>query len=398
MQRGGSLDAPLTKPAKIWNRMFINILCVNVALSFGQFMMSTLIPKFADHLGATSALVGLVASIFTVTALAVKPISGPVIDTMPKKWVLFGSILIITTSFVLYSMAYSITTVIIARLIHGMGMGFMSSTSLALASESLPPEKLTQGIGYFTLGQAVIAAIGPSTGLALSSNFGYNRTFALCAFVMGAAAVIALFLQTPENYVRKKFRITWRGMFAVEAIIPATLQLFLAMSHMTINSFLVLYAHNARGVENIGLWFTVNAIGLLVSRPIVGRLADKYGIHRTMPPAFAVFGLSLFVISISSNIYMFILSALISAWGYGAIMPVNQALCMKCVTPDRRGVGGNTNYIGMDFGAFSGPVIAGFLVMHFGYSVMFRIMILPIVIAGIVFALCYTRIKTICTT
>ena len=384
------------EPTTVWNPMFINILIVNVSMNFGQFMMNTLIPKYADFLGASPATVGLVASIFTVTALAIKPVSGPVIDTYPKKKVLFAAICIILTAFVIYSMAYSLTTVIIARLIHGMGMGFTASTCLSIASEALPRDKLTQGIGYFSLGQALISAAGPSIGLALSAAYGYNTTFAICAMMMAISATLVIFMKTPPKHEVKAFKITWEGMFAKEAIIPATLQLFLAMSYTTINSFLVLYAQQGRGVENIGLWFTCNAIGLLVSRPLLGKLGDRYGIHRIMPPAFAMFAISLLIISFSTNIYWFLLSAIIGAWGYGAIMPANQALCMKCVTPERRGVGGNTNYIGMDFGAFSGPVIAGILVTHFGYSVMYRIMIFPIAIAALFFYLCYPKIKAIC--
>jgi MFS family permease len=169
------------------------------------------------------------------------------------------------------------------------------------------------------------------------------------------------------------------------------------MSYGTISSFLVLYAQNDRGVQNIGLWFTVNAVCLLISRPVIGKLADKFGIHKVMLPAFFMFGLSLLIISFSSNIYVFLVSAAVSAWGYGAAMPTNQALCMKCVAPDRRGVGGNTNYIGTDLGFLIGPTLSGILVTNFGYSTMFRIMIIPIVIAGVIFILLYPKIKAICT-
>lgn len=72
-------------PTTIWNPMFISIFIVNLAMNFGQYMMNTLIPKFADSLGATPEVVGIVASMFTITALAVKPVSGPAIDTLPKK-------------------------------------------------------------------------------------------------------------------------------------------------------------------------------------------------------------------------------------------------------------------------------------------------------------------------
>lgn len=385
------------EPTTIWNAMFINVVIVNIAMNFGQFMMNTLIAKFADSLGAAATVVGMVTSMFTVTALAVKPISGPAIDSFPKKKILVGAILTITVAFITYSLANSVTVLIIARLIHGIGMGFTASTCLALASDALPKEKLTQGISYFSLGQAVVSAVGPSIGLTLSKRFGYNASFAIGACVMASSAILAATMKTPPKRIHKEFKITLNNMFAKEAIIPASLQFFLAMAYGSIGSFLVLYAQNERGVENIGLWFTVNAICMLISRPLIGRLADRYGIHKVMLPAFGMFALSLFMVSISTNIYMFLIGAVINSCGYGAIQPTNQALCMKCVTPDRRGVGGNTNYIGTDIGFFFGPIIAGTLVSSFGYSNMFRIMIIPIVFAAIFFIAVYPKVKEIST-
>jgi len=385
-----------SRESKVWNSLFINIVIVNAAMNFGQFMMNTLIPKFADSLGAPSSMIGVITSIFTITALAIKPVSGPMIDTYQKKWVLFGAILIILSSFIIYSMAHSLRTVIIARLIHGVGMGFTASTCLSIASNALPEDKLAQGIGYFSLGQAMISAIGPAIGLSLQSRYGFNRTFAVCACMMGLSGLLVLRMKALPVSSPKKLNITLNGMFAMEAIIPATLQMFFAMSYGTISSFLVLYAQNSRGVENIGFWFTVNAVCMLVSRPVFGRLSDKYGLHRVMPPAILMFGLSLFTISVSTNIYMFLVSAVINSWGYGAIMPANQALAMKCVSPDRRGVGANTNFVGMDLGFFTGPAVSGILVSRFGYSAMYRIMILPVLASGVVFMLCYPKIKAIC--
>ena len=376
--------------------MFVNIAIINIVMNFGQFMMNTLIPLFADYLGASSTLIGTITSLFTVTALAVKPFSGPMIDTFQKKWILLGAIFIIIIAFIIYSMADSLTAVITARLLHGVGMGFTAAACLALATEFLPQNKLAEGIGYFTLGQVLATAIGPALGLALLSGYGYNKTFVVCTFIMAFSAILLILIKVPQKHTDKKFKITWSGMFAIEAIIPAVLQVFIFMSFMTINSFLVLYAQNERGVEDIGLWFLVHAVCTLITRPVVGKLADKYGIHRIMPPTFCIFGLSLYIISISTNLYMFLISAVIASLGYGVFMPLNQALCIKCVAPDRRGVGGNMNFIGMDIGAFFGPISSGILIKHFGYSVMFQLMIFPIVIAGIVFILCYPRIKAIC--
>ena len=385
------------EPTKIWNAMFINIVIVNITMSFGQFMMNTLIPKFADSLGATATVVGLVTSVFTITALAAKSVSGPAIDSLPKKKILFGATLIIILAFIIYSLAHSVATIIVARLIHGIGLAFTASTCLAIACDALPRDKMAQGIGYFSLGQAIASAVGPAVGLSLATRFGYNKMFAIGAGVMALSAILAITMKTPIVHIHKKFKISLENMFAKEAVIPATLQLFLAMSYASIGSFLVLYAQNERGVENIGLWFTVNALCMLVTRPAIGKLADKYGIHKVLLPAIIMFALSLFVISISDNIYLFALSAAVNACGYGTIVPTNQALCMKCVTPERRGVGGNTNYIGMDLGFMTGPVLAGIFVSNFGYSNMYRMMMAPVAVACVLFIFFYPRIKAICT-
>ena len=384
------------EPQKLWNAVFINIVIVNVIMNLGQFMMNTLIPKFADSLGATATVVGLVTSVFTITALAAKSVSGPAIDSLPKKKILFGATLIIILAFIIYSLAHSVATIIVARLIHGIGLAFTASTCLAIACDALPRDKMAQGIGYFSLGQAIASAVGPAVGLSLATRFGYNKMFAIGAGVMALSAVLAITMKTPSTHTYKKFKISLENMFAKEAVIPAMLQLFLAMSYTSIGSFLVLYAQNERGVENIGLWFTVNAVCMIITRPVVGKLADKYGIHKVLLPAIIMFALSLFVISISDNIYLFLLSAAVNAFGYGTIVPTNQALCMKCVTPERRGVGGNTNYIGMDLGFMTGPVLAGVFVSNFGYSNMYKLMIIPIVIACALFIYFYSKIKEIC--
>ena len=90
------------------------------------------------------------------------------------------------------------------------------------------------------------------------------------------------------------------------------------------------------------------------------------------------------IISYSSNIWMFLAAAVVSAFGYGACHPAVQALCMKCVPKHRRGAGSTTNYIGQDLGNLVGPTVAGFVVERFNYATMWRIMTFPILLAMLI--------------
>lgn len=383
-------------PEKIWNPLFINVLLVNMTMNFGQFMMSSLIGPLASFLGASPTLVGTIVSAFSITCLLVKPVSGTIIDTCSKKKILVAAISVTMLAFVIYSLAQTPQMVFVARLIHGLGMGFTTSTCLALATEALPTKKLTQGIGYYSLAQTIAAAVGPTIGLSMVNRWGYSAAFRVGAVVMGLAVLLAATMKTRQCEVpRGKLRITLGDMVAREALLPAAFLFFLALSSGTISSFLVIYARDEQGVDRIGLYFTVNAICLLVSRPLIGRLGDKYGIHRVLLPALLVYGAALFVISWASSLPAFLLAAVINSFGYGAAQPIIQALCMKSVPKERRGVASTTSYIGTDVGYLIGSPVAGALATAFGYSTMFRCMVVPVGMAVILLLVSYRKIRSI---
>jgi MFS family permease len=87
---------------------------------------------------------------------------------------------------------------------------------------------------------------------------------------------------------------------------------------------------------------------------------------------------------------MFILSGVISAFGFGVCHPSLQTLCMRLVPKERRGVASNTSYLGTDLGFLVGPTLGGAIItlvqstggsVLLGYSVMFAVMIVPILVA-----------------
>ena len=377
----------------IWNPTFLSVFVVNFSLQMGQYMMNTLIPKYANYLGATASVVGLVSSIFALTALAIRPVSGPAFDYFSKKRLLTLTIGIIALAFVGYSLSSSVTMVIFCRLLHGIGVGCTAPLALAIASDALPEEKMGSGLGIFSLAQAVSSAVGPSIGLSLSDGIGYNRTFAVGAALVALSCALTTIIREPKREgPRGKFRITPDRIIAREAVIPAVIMAFLSMSYACINAFIALYGE-ARGVEGIGLYFTVYAVFLLMSRPLSGAVADRYGLGKAIVPACLFFAASFLLLSRAASLPAFLAAAAVSAFGYGACQPAIQALCMRCVSKERRGVGANTNYFGTDVGQLLGPTIAGRIAETVqasgsqadGYSAVYLCMTVPILIAMTLF-------------
>lgn len=363
----------------IWNRVYSCVFCANVLLFLGMQMVNTLVAKYADALGATSTVVGLVSSLFALTALLLKVISGPAIDAFNRKYILMGAIAVIAAAFVGFSLSKNVEMLFAFRLLQGCGQAFTATCCLALAADSLPADKFGVGIGTFTLAQAACQAIGPTLGLILANHLGYQTAFTVAAACTLCAVIAAAGIKTPSRE-RMKFRISLDRIIAPEALLPAVLLFFMQMTFCNINSFLVLFAES-RNVSNIGLFFTVYAVTMMFAPTTVGRLADRLGSIKAMLPAMLCFALAFLLISFSSSLPMFLLAAVVSAFGYGAAQPAIQALCMKCVPEARRGAASSTSYIGQDLGNLAGPIVAGSIADSLGYASMWRMMMIPVVLA-----------------
>ncbi len=388
-------DIKEQKKETIWNSKFILITIINFLLSMGQFMMNTLVPKFADSLGATPVIVGVVSGMFAVTALGIRPIAGPAMDYFKKNRMLMLSVTLIVIAFIGYGFSKTVPLIIVSRLVHGMGIGVAIPLSMAMASNALPASKMASGMSIFSLGNAVATAVGPSIGLSLTEHFGYNTTFFVVAGLLGLCLLLTLQLKSNAPAKKSPFRIQLDRVIVPEVLIPAILTFFIALAYSSITYFIVIYG-GLRGVDDIGLYFTVYAVCLLVSRPISGRIADKYGIDKTIIPGILLFAVSFVLISFSETLTMFLIAGAVSAFGYGICIPMIMTLCMQLSPQNKRGAASNTNFIGMDSGYLIGPVIAGFVITGVenatgseaaGYAMMYRVMIISILTALVIFLL-----------
>lgn len=362
---------------KLWTKPFVIILLINITLNLGQQMMGPLLAKYANSLGAAPAVVGLVTSMFSVTSLFFKIVSGPAIDTFNKKHVLICAMSILMIAFLGYSMSHTVTMLIVFCLIQGIGQSFTIACLLALAADTLTKENFGVGIGYFSLGQTVCQAIAPTISLKLLNVLGYSKTYVVGACIILCSVLICSRIKLDFTQT-KKFKIHANQIIAKEALFPAVLMFFLTMTYSVVNSFLIIYAEG-RGVAQISLYFTVSALALLFTRPLVGKLSDKYGFIKVAVPSFLFAALTFFVISWANNLWGFLLAGAVSAFGYGACQPAIQALCMKSTPQERRGAASVTSFIGSDTAILVGPFVAGLIAeKQGGYTpAMWQLMTIP---------------------
>jgi MFS family permease len=365
----------------MWNSAFIKIFVVNMMSQYCVYSMNTLSAPYAHTLGAPATIVGLVSSLFALTALMFKLVSAPAIDSFNRKTVLAVSLAIMLLSFVGYSLSHTIPTLIVSRLLTGVGLAFVPTCCMAIASDVLPANRMSTGIGYFSLGTVICQALAPAIGLKLINVVGYNGSFGIFALLLGLTIAFAFTIDVRFKG-GAKFAISLHSIFAKEVLLPTLILLLLNMVFCNVNAFLILFGeHQGVGSGRIGYFFTVLAITMAFTRPMIGKLADKCGSGKVILASMVFFAISFLLISYSRALPMFLLAGFVSAFGYAGCQPALMAVSMKSVPMGRRGAASCTTYIGQDLGNLAGPVLAGAIVENLGYVAMWRLMIAPICLA-----------------
>ena len=311
-----------------------------------------------------------------------------------KKKILMLSLIFIAVAILGYSQSNSLGFLIFFRLIHGLGWGLATTASSTIATVSLPEDKIGQGIGIFALASVISTAIAPNLGLLLIDKFSYNAMFLVAVAMPVSGILLSLLLQIDISKLNigrsKKSESVLNSIFAKESVMPMIIILFTTISTCSIITFLALYA-DERKISGIGIFFSVYAIALFVTRPLCGKLNDLVDKRYIIIPCSALLILTFVLLTRADNLIIFTIAAITYGLGYGGLQPSLQTWCVKSVIPERRGVANSTFFIGLDLGTSLGALLAGCLAQWKGYKFMYEIMILPISIALIIYVIYMLR-------
>lgn len=137
-----------------------------------------------------------------------------------------------------------------------------------------------------------------------------------------------------------------------------------------------------------GLYFTIMAVMLFLTRILIGKVADQKGEAIFVYTCNICMLIALFLIAFIPNNITFLLSAALSGYAFGGIEPALQSMAVSIAPPQRRGAANSTFLCAYDMGIGLGGGIAGFLIDLTGYNHMFAI----IAIANILSILIYMAI------
>ena len=371
---------PLVLSDKMWSISFVHLLIFN-AVNIGAFGMTMPItPSYIVTIGASMSLAGTATGIFSISALCARFLAGILGDKFNKKRLLMVTMLINGVVVVLYTLASDIIFMVIIRILHGIIFSVNATVFYSLGSYYIPPKRLSEGMSYLSFGQTIGMALGPSIGIYLLKSYTYDFCFivsGICIIIAGISISTLQYSDSNFGQIRKyndnlaTKKVRFRELIAVDLLPNAFFVAILTVSSGLNTSYLTMLG-DERNIDNIGLYFSVHAIILLVLRPIIGKFADKGRTVFVVASGFILMMIALMFISFSHKLWMVLLAAILIAMGGGAI-PVFQADCLKKVDHQRKTVATGTYYIGVDTGMCISQILGGIIISLFGCGVVYSL-------------------------
>lgn len=376
------MTSPHSNEQALWSKDFILISLNNLFIFLGFQLLLPVLPVYATTLGGSGFSAGLVVGIFTISAVLIRPFAGRWLDRYGRKGIYLGGLALFILSVLAYHWTPTILILLLIRFIHGFGWGAASTASGTIASDIIPKSRLGEGMGFFGLTNSLSMALAPALGLALMNRSGFNTVFNFSITFVLIAFLIGHFIKYQKPNPKESG--VKGSLFEKVAILPGIVIFFVTMTYGAVVAFIALYAEQ-RGIENIGVFFTLYAIALMVSRPFFGRLTDRKGYSISVIPGIVGVIITMFTLYFAQSLMFFLIAAFIYGLAFGAVQPALQAMAVRNIPPFRRGAANGTFMTGFDLGIGAGSVIWGAVAEITGYQAIYFWAMFPAAIALLIF-------------
>lgn len=349
-----------------------------VALGFGIVIPA--IPLFARTFGVTALAASAVISVFAAMRLVSSPPAGWLVNRLGERVVMASGLAIVGLSSLAAGLATDYVQLLVLRGIGGTGSAMFTISATALLLRVTPPEYRGRASGLFQAGFLVGGVVGPAVG-GLVIGLSIRAPFFVYAGTLFAAFLVAVALlprlekaeahRSEPDDEPLRFLPTLR-LPAYQAALGANFAngfVFFGLRSSLVPLFVVEGLREGPGLAGFG--FVVAAVVHGALLPIGGRTADHRGRKPAMIIGLAVGVLSLALLAVTPNAWIFLLVMGVAGLSGAFLGPSPTAV----VGDVARGHHGGSVVAGFqmmsDFGSIIGPLVAGVLLDQSGFPLAF---------------------------
>ncbi len=356
---------------KLFTRDFILVFIAFFAFVSANHALIPALPVYLTKLGSNERQVGVLVGVMGIAALVSRFFVGGALTRYSEKRVMVVGALLFALTFLASIIFRPFWPFLLIRVFQGIAFASLHTAALAYAINIVPVVYRGQGIAYFMLAPSLAMALAAPSGMFLANRYGFTIFFLTCI----SLSLLSLFLswkvkeQTtsiiPEQNTpaRSGFLFEWK---VVTPAITSFMQMFVFGA---LAAFVPLYALQC-GITNPGLFFTANAVAIIVGRAFGGGILDAYNKEKMILLFIFLSMIAMIILSFSKTLPMFIFVGLLYGAGGAFFFPAAMAYAFEYAGSSSGPAVGTFNAF-MDLGMALGPVVTGIIIPFTGYPIMF---------------------------
>ncbi len=330
------------------------------------------LPRYVrGPIGSTDLAVGIVIGCFAFAAVVGRPVGGRLADARGRKVILVSGLVIAAFAQALYLLPLGVPGLVVARLVLGVGDGWVFTAGATWIVDLAPEERRGQAIGLFGLAIWGGLTAGPLIGELLLSVGSYDAVWIFAAIIPLVGALIALRLPDDHTPPPPPAAGAAREPLVPRPVVQPGVALLLAnVGYGTMAAFVVLHLED-RGVAGGATVFTAFAASVVVSRLVAGTLPDRLGpaVSATVAAVTEAAGLAL--IALASSFPVALAGAIVMGAGFSLLFPSLAVIAVSRVGDARRGAALGAFTAFFDAGVGVGAPLAGVIAAAAGYPAAF---------------------------
>jgi len=382
------------------------LLCVmgGLAIFSSTMAKNPVLPLFIRSLGVPVSTVGFIAAASTVVGIVVSLPAGVLSDIIGRRRVILIAAIVFATAPFFYLLVSLPWQLVLVRIYHGLATAILGPVAMAAVADTFEKGR-GERMGWYSSATMVGRFLAPFVGGALIFGEDFHWVYIAdgLAGVLVLVAAIRLPLATRAATSGREALKREGGKVGREIVVILRNPGILATSGIEavqyfafgcLETFLPIYLNEKVGLSplKIGLLFTVQILAATLTKPLMGRLSDRYGRVPMIAVGLALGGATTAVMLYSGN-YL-VLIALIGLFGLGlATVTASTAALVADLSREysRGGALGVLSSI-MDIGHSTGPMVSGLLIGAYSYKTAFGVVGAGLVLVSLVYGLSMRRI------
>ena len=363
------------------------MLCVmgGLAIFSSTMAKNPALPLFIRSLGVSEATVGFIAAASTVVGILVSIPAGILSDIIGRKRVILMAAVVFATAPFLYLLVQAPWELVLVRIYHGLATAILGPVAMAAVADTFQKGR-GEKMAWYSSATMIGRFIAPFVGglLIFGNDFrwvyiadGFAGVLALVAAIrlplasnVSSSAIEAFRKQRGKYGQDLAFIFKHPGILATSGI--EAVQYF---AFGCLETFLPIYLKEKMGYSTweIGMLFTAQILAATFTKPIMGKLSDRFGRIPMITAGLLLGGITTGFIVFSTNYAELVIMIALFGLGLATVTASTSALVADLSRAFSRGGAMGILSSIMDVGQSAGPMVTGVLITAHSYRFAFGV-------------------------